>query len=550
MSSFFIPGKYRPSPGVILTDRTWPEATLTQPPVWCAVDLRDGNQALIDPMDAPRKKRLFEQLVAIGFKQIEVGFPSASQVEFDFVRALIELGAIPDDVAIQVLTPAREPHIRCTFAALKGAPRAIVHLYNSTSPVQRRVVFGKSQGQVIDLAVEAAQVVAECAAAQPETRWVFEYSPESFTATEPEFALAISQAVMAAWQPSRERPCILNLPATVEVEPPHRFADRIEWMVRRLSDHGLTPERGVSVSLHPHNDRGGAAAAAELGLLAGAHRVEGTLFGNGERTGNLDLVTLAMNLHTQGIDTGLDFSAIDAVARTYEGCTGMQVHPRHPYAGGLVFTAFSGSHQDAIRKGLAARRDGEAWEVPYLPLDPRDVGRGFEDLVRINGQSGKGGIAHVMETVHGFQLPRGLQVDFSAIVQGQADRHGGEIDPQRLGDLFRDHYLSVMGWQLLDHHFDHGRISATIERDGLTLTCTGEGAGPLEAFTAALHGGLGMAVEIADYAQHAFDHPTRTDAQAAVYVAVRLGEHTRYGVALGRDPVAATLQATLRGIGA
>ncbi|MEO5764204.1 MAG: 2-isopropylmalate synthase, partial [Casimicrobiaceae bacterium] len=433
--------KYRPFPPIDLPDRTWPGKTITRPPIWLSTDLRDGNQALIEPMDAERKLRMFMQLVKIGLKEIEVGFPSASQTDFDFVRKLIEDDLIPDDVTIQVLTQSREELIRRTFESVRGAVRAIVHLYNPTAPLFRRVVYGKDKAGIVDIAVQGAKWFTECAAEQPGTDWRYEYSPETFTMTELPFAKEICEAVMDVWQPTPARPVILNLPATVEVSTPNIYADQIEWMHTNLSRRD-----SVVLSLHPHNDRGTGIAAAELALMAGADRIEGCLFGNGERTGNVCLVTLGMNLYSQGIAPNLDFSNMGEIIRTAEYCTDLPVHPRHPYAGELVFTAFSGSHQDAIKKGLAAQRDAEAagrelWEVPYLPIDPADVGRTYEAVIRVNSQSGKGGIAFLLERDYGLALPRLLQIEFSQVIQRIADATGKELAAAEIRAAFDREYV-------------------------------------------------------------------------------------------------------------
>jgi 2-isopropylmalate synthase len=426
--------KYRPFQPVALADRQWPSKTLTRAPRWCSVDLRDGNQALVEPMGLDRKRVMWGALVKMGFKEIEVGFPSASQPDFDFVRALVDEDLVPADVTIQALTQAREPLIRRTFEALRGAPRAIVHLYNSTSPLQRRVVFGLDRPAIKDIAVQGTRLCAELAATMPETDWRFEYSPESFTGTELDFALEVCEGVLDAWGAAPTRPVILNLPATVEMAGPNVYADQIEWFGRHVSRRD-----SVVLSLHPHNDRGTAVAAAELGLLAGADRVEGTLFGNGERTGNVDVVTLALNLLTQGVDPELEIPDLDALVKIAEHCNRLPVHERHPYAGKLVYTAFSGSHQDAIRKGLAARRRSgdEVWEVPYLPIDPADVGRTYEAIIRINSQSGKGGVGYVLETDYGIQMPREELMRFSQTVQEEAERTGEELTPEKVLALYR-----------------------------------------------------------------------------------------------------------------
>ncbi|HYQ93061.1 MAG TPA: 2-isopropylmalate synthase, partial [Candidatus Competibacteraceae bacterium] len=477
--------KYRPFPPVQLPDRQWPNRVLTRAPDWCSVDLRDGNQALIEPMGPERKRRLFKLLVKLGFKEIEVGFPAASQTDYDFTRMLIEEDLIPDDVAIQVLTQSREHLIRRTFEAVRGAKRVIVHLYNSTSPLQRQVVFGLDRQGIIDIAVTGAELIRTLAAKQPETQWIFQYSPESFTATELDFALDICEAVNAVWQPTPERKVILNLPATVEMATPNAYADQIEWFLRRIDRRD-----SVILSLHPHNDRGTAVAAAELAMLAGAERVEGTLFGNGERTGNVDIVTLALNLFTQGINPGLDLSDINAIIREVEYCNQIPVHPRHPYAGDLVFTAFSGSHQDAIKKGLAANADQPIWEVPYLPIDPSDVGRSYEAVIRINSQSGKGGIAYVMEKDYGLALPRRLQIEFSQVVQAIADETGKELAPTAIWTAFQQEYLDARGpYSFVEHRdspdgraIDSYRLTATIRHHGRERIIAGTGNGPIDAF--------------------------------------------------------------------
>src|ERR671937_1197024 len=425
--------KYRRFEPVPLPDRRWPEKSIDRAPTWCSVDLRDGNQALIDPMDIHRKRRLFNLLVAIGFKQIEVGFPAASQPDYDFVRLLIEEDIVPDDVTIQVLTQAREELIERTFVSLVGARRAIVHLYNSTSTVQRRVVFGLERAGIVRVAVGGAEQFQALASHLPGTQLTFEYSPESFTGTELDFAKEICEAVMDVWRPVPERPIILNLPATVEMSTPNIYADQIEWCHRNIRDRS-----SWILSVHPHNDRGCAVAAAELAVMAGAERIEGTLFGNGERTGNVDLVTLALNLFSQGIDPGLVITDIDEIVRTVEHCNQLPVHPRHPYAGELVYTAFSGSHQDAIKKGFEAlaKRNDRLWEVPYLPIDPKDLGRSYEAVIRVNSQSGKGGVAYVLKTDHNLDLPRRLQIEFSGVVQQFTDQSGGEVEPARIWAVF------------------------------------------------------------------------------------------------------------------
>jgi len=540
--------KYRPFTPVRLNDRTWPDRVIQAPPVWCSVDLRDGNQALIEPMNAERKHRMFDLLVALGFKEIEVGFPSASQTDFDFVRALIEHGRVPEDVTIQVLTQAREPLIRRTFEALRGARRAVVHVYNSTSPVQREVVFGRDKAGITAIAVEAARLVGELAARQPATEWVFQYSPESFTATELDYAVEICDAVTAVWRPQDGQPVILNLPATVEMATPNVFADQIEWFGRHVAHRDR-----IVLSVHPHNDRGSAVAAAELAVMAGADRVEGTLFGNGERTGNVDLVTLALNLHTQGVDPGLDLSDIDAVVRCAEYCNQLPVHPRHPYAGDLVFTAFSGSHQDAIRKGFTVRRADPAqyWDIPYLPMDPADVGRSYEAVIRVNSQSGKGGVAYLLERDYGVDMPRRLQMEFSRVVQSLADSDGREITGAQLWSAFRKAYLAEAGpLRLSEYRHVPGaagrgdRLTATVDHEGLEHILSGTGSGPIDAFVDALRRHTGLALEVVDYHEHAVG--AGADALAMSYVEARVGDGTPlFGVGRHRDIVSASLQAVV-----
>jgi 2-isopropylmalate synthase len=427
--------KYRAFAPVRLTDRTWPDAVITKPPVWCSVDLRDGNQALIEPMDIERKVRMFEQLVKIGFKEIEVGFPSASQIEFDFMRKLIEENRIPDDVTVQVLTQAREHLIRRTFEALEGVPRAIVHLYNATAPVMRRVVLNMSEDEIVELAVTNAQMFKDIAAQHPQTKWTFQYSPEMYSDTELEFSKRVIDAVTDVWQPTPENKCIINLPTTVEHSTPNIFADMVEWTHRNIKRRD-----SVVISVHPHNDRGTGTAAAELSLMAGADRLEGCLFGNGERTGNLDVVNVALNMYIQGVNPGLDFSDIDDIRATVEHCNQLPVHPRHPYVGDLVYTSFSGSHQDAIKKAFAAHKEGDIWDMPYLPIDPKDLGRSYEAVIRVNSQSGKGGIAYLLESEYGLQLPRRLQIEFSQVVQREMDASGKELSAADLWELFQREY--------------------------------------------------------------------------------------------------------------
>src|SRR6202161_2230534 len=432
--------KYRPFTPVDLADRTWPSRVIAAPPVWCSVDLRDGNQALIEPMDGARKRRMFDMLVKIGFKEIEVGFPAASQTDFDFVREIIEQDLVPDDVTIQVLTQARPELIARTYESLRGVRRAIVHVYNSTSAAQRRMVFKLDRAGIVDIAVRGATAVREHALHRRDTEWVFQYSPESFTATELDFAVEICDAVNAVWEPTPAHRSILNLPATAEMATPNVYADQVEWFLRHVARRD-----SLILSVHPHNDRGTAVAAAELAMMAGAERGAGTLFGNGERTGNVDIVTLALNIYTQGVDPELDFSNINEVARTAEECTQLPVHPRHPYVGDLVFTAFSGSHQDAIKKGFAVQRSDAIWEVPYLPIDPSDLGRTYDSIIRVNSQSGKGGVAYLLERDYQLAMPRRLQIEFSRVVQAAADITGKELTSQEIWDLFNREYLAARG---------------------------------------------------------------------------------------------------------
>ncbi|MBL0166714.1 MAG: 2-isopropylmalate synthase, partial [Propionivibrio sp.] len=478
--------KYTAFPPVKIDQRQWPSRSITSAPVWMSTDLRDGNQALFEPMNAERKMRMFKTLCEVGFKEIEVAFPSASQTDFDFVRRLIEGRHIPDDVTIEVLAPAREALIRRTFESLRGARRAIVHIYNATSKPFREIVFGMSKAEVVAMAVAAVKLVKQLSEENPATEWVLEYSPENFTATELDFALEVCNAVTEAWDATPDRKIILNLPTTVEIATPNVYADQIEWMHRNLARRD-----SILISLHPHNDRGTAVAAAELGLMAGADRVEGCLFGNGERTGNVDLVTLALNLYTQGVSPNLDFSDINAVARNFEYCTQMPIHPRHPYVGDLVFTAFSGTHQDAIKKGFSAQEADAQWNLPYLPIDPADLGRSYDSVIRINSQSGKGGVAYLLETEYGVVMPRRLQVEFSAEVQRYTDQHGGEMEASDIWALFSQTYLetgnpvSYVKHQLFDEGTAQG-IRLTVQMNGETHVLTGEGNGPIDAAVHAL----------------------------------------------------------------
>jgi 2-isopropylmalate synthase len=546
--------KYRPFPPIDLPQRTWPSKTITQPPIWLSTDLRDGNQALIEPMDAERKLRMFLQLVKIGLKEIEVAFPSASQTDFDFVRKLIEEDLIPDDVTIQVLTQSREELIQRTFESVRGAKRAIVHLYNPTAPLFRRVVYGKDKAGIVDIAVQGARWFAECAAEQPDTDWRYEYSPETFTMTELPFAKEICEAVMDVWQPTPSRPVILNLPATVEVATPNIYADQIEWMHTHLARRDC-----VVLSLHPHNDRGTGVAATELALMAGADRVEGCLFGNGERTGNVCLVTLGMNLYSQGIAPKLDFSDMGEIIRTAEYCTDLPVHPRHPYAGELVFTAFSGSHQDAIKKGLAAQRETEAagrelWEVPYLPIDPADVGRTYEAVIRVNSQSGKGGIAFLLERDYGLALPRLLQIEFSQVIQRITDATGKELSAAEIHAAFdREYVMADEPIAYVDHRAQHAaqgtieQLTARLVVDGSEVRLEGRGNGPVDAFVRAVREGMNADIHVLNYHEHGVG--AGEDATAVAYVQLRVGgDRTVYGVGLDPNIVTATLKAVVSGV--
>ena len=540
--------KYSPFPAVKLTDRQWPDRTLSAAPIWMSTDLRDGNQALFEPMNAERKMRLFRTLCKIGFKEIEVAFPSASQTDFDFVRELIEGGHVPDDVSIEVLTQAREHLIRRSIESLKGARRAIVHVYNATSKPFRENVFALSKTEVVDMAVAAVRLIRELTDAQPETEWVLEYSPETFTATELDFALEICDAVTAAWGATPEDKVILNLPTTVEVTTPNVYADQIEWMHRHLARRD-----SIILSVHPHNDRGTAVAAAELAMMAGAERVEGCLFGNGERTGNVDLVTLALNLYTQGVPPGLDFSDINAVARTVEHCNRLPIHPRHPYVGDLVFTAFSGSHQDAIRKGFAVQQPDAAWSIPYLPIDPADVGRSYDSVIRVNSQSGKGGIAYLLEAEYGVVLPRRLQVEFSRVVQAHTDSHGGEMSAADIWQLFSESYLGVdHPVRYIEHHlFEHGSaqgIRLSVEIDGRVHLLAGEGNGPIDAAVQALRG-AGLVVQVRSYEERSMSS-SGSDASACAFMELtRAGSAGEcYGVGIDANIVTASIRALVNGV--
>jgi 2-isopropylmalate synthase len=537
--------KYRATVPVELADRTWPQHRLTSAPRWCSVDLRDGNQALIDPMDAERKLVMFQELIRMGFKEIEVGFPSASQPDFDFVRQIIEEDLIPEDVTIQVLTQCRNDLVHRTYESVHGARRVIVHFYNSTSTLQRRVVFGLDKAGITDIAVRAAQLCRSLEATSPQTEFVYEYSPESFTGTELEYALEVCEAVSAVIEPTPRQPLILNLPATVEMYTPNLYADAIEWFSRSISRRDA-----IIVSLHPHNDRGTAVAAAELGVLAGADRVEGTLFGNGERTGNVDLVTLALNLFSQGVDPQLDIGDIDRVRHVAEYANRLPIHPRHPYVGELVYTAFSGSHQDAIKKGMAALGDHyELWEVPYLPIDPKHTGRTYEAIIRVNSQSGKGGVAYLLSAEHGLELPREMQVEFSRQVQEITEQSGTEISPVELWDVFTSTYLPENpAIQLLSSEVSADssktRIYAQLVVDGHHVTVKGEGNGPIDALMAGLREELGVTFAIKDYHEHALT--SGAGASAVAYVeATGLDGSTWWGVGMSSSILDASLEAVI-----
>jgi 2-isopropylmalate synthase len=558
--------KYTSFAPVELPDRAWPAKTITEAPRWCAVDLRDGNQALIDPMSPARKLKMFELLVAMGYKEIEVGFPAASQTDYDFVRQIIEEDRIPDDVVIQVLTQAREELIERTFESVRGAKQAIVHLYNSTSTLQRRVVFGLDKAGITQIAVNGAKVCQQFADAMPprpdgtRTEIYFEYSPESYTGTELEYAVEVCDAVTEVWQPTPDRKVIINLPATVEMATPNVYADSIEWMHRNLERRD-----SIILSLHPHNDRGTAVAAAELGYQAGADRIEGCLFGNGERTGNVCLVTLGLNLFSQGVDPQIDFSDIDEVRRTVEYCNQLPVHPRHPYGGDLVYTAFSGSHQDAIKKGFEhLERDAAAvgksvdeivWAVPYLPIDPKDVGRTYEAVIRVNSQSGKGGVAYILKAEHQLELPRRAQIEFSQVIQAKTDAVGGEVTPEEIWDAFVDEYLPnpAAPWgrlRLLGHHSssaieEKDQLTVDLAVDDATTSLDGVGNGPIDAFTNLL-GGVGIDVRVLDYVEHALS--SGEDAKAASYVECAIGGRVLWGVGIDANIVTASLKAIVSAV--
>ncbi len=542
--------KYTAFPPVNIDQRQWPSRSITRAPVWMSTDLRDGNQALFEPMNAERKMRMFKTLCDVGFKEIEVAFPSASQTDYDFVRRLIEDSHIPDDVTIEVLAPAREALIRRTFDSLRGARRAIVHIYNATSKPFREIVFGMSKAEVVAMAVAAVKLVKQLSEENPATEWVLEYSPENFTATELDFALEICNAVSDAWDATPDKKIILNLPTTVEMATPNVYADQIEWMHRNLARRD-----SILISLHPHNDRGTAVAAAELGLMAGADRVEGCLFGNGERTGNVDLVTLALNLYTQGVSPNLDFSDINAVARNFEYCTQMPIHPRHPYVGDLVFTAFSGTHQDAIKKGFSAQEADALWNLPYLPIDPADLGRSYDSVIRINSQSGKGGVAYLLETEYGIVMPRRLQVEYSAEVQRHTDQHGGEMEATDIWALFSQTYLetgdpvSYVKHQLFDEGTAQG-IRLSVQMNGETHVLTGEGNGPIDAAVHALRK-LGITLQVRSYEERSMGSSREGgDAKACAFMEVMQAGNDRecYGVGMDANIVTASIKALMSGV--
>ena len=541
--------KYRPFAPVGLKDRTWPDAVLTKAPIWLSTDLRDGNQALIEPMSVERKLEMFQLLVNIGFKEIEVGFPSASQTEFNFVRRLIEENLIPDDVSIQVLTQARESLIRRTIESLQGVKKAIIHVYNACAPVMRKVVLGLDEDGIVEMAVSQTKLVKQLVAEHPETEWGFEYSPETFSDTELDFSKRVVDAVVDAWGATPQNKCIINLPSTVEHCTPNVFADMIEWMHRNLAKRD-----SIIMSVHPHNDRGTGIAAAELALMAGAERLEGCLFGNGERTGNCDLVNIALNLYTQGVSPGLDFSDIDEIRRVVEHCNQIAVHPRHPYVGDLVYTSFSGSHQDAIKKAFAARKEGDIWEMPYLPIDPKDLGRSYEAVIRVNSQSGKGGVSYLLENEYGLELPRRLQIEFSRVVQQEMDASGKELQAKDLWTLFRKEYrldeIAAPKQRAMSETDEAGNTRVSLKADvqlgGRTVSLQGEGTGPVDAFVAGLNA-TGLAqVRVMDYREHAIG--SGANAQAVAYLELRVGDHTLFGVGMDADILTASLKGILSGL--
>ena len=546
MTSQFNVSKYQPFRPVSLPDRTWPDQTITAAPAWCSVDLRDGNQALIEPMTPQQKLDLWNLLLEVGFKEIEIGFPSASSLDYDFCRKLIDESLVPDDVTIQVLTQARPDLIEKTFAALKGARRAVVHVYNSTSTVQRDYVFGLDRAGILEIATQGAQWVAEEAAKHPDTEWIFEYSPESFTGTELDFAVEVVDAVTAVWSPTPQTPVIINLPATVEMSTPNVYADQIEWFCRNVKHRD-----SLIVSVHTHNDRGCAVAASELAVLAGADRVEGTLFGNGERTGNMDILTMAMNLYSQGVDPNLNFERIDHIIEVYKSATQLPVHPRHPYAGELVFTAFSGSHQDAIKKCLAKRDLDAPWEVAYLPIDPRDIGRAYQEVIRINSQSGKGGIAYVLEQEYGYQLPRWLQIDFSPVVQRYAESSEKEVDAATIQRLFIETYFSEKTRMSLGDYTVARRegadyLQAVLQCQSEPVQIAGSGNGVVAAFVEALEGVTGANIVVVEYSEHALSQSAQ--AEAICYIQLNVDGQRVCGIGRSEDIIQASLEGILRAL--
>ncbi len=536
--------KYQAPPAIPLHDRQWPSKVIDRPPIWCAVDLRDGNQALIEPMDPERKLRMFEMLVRLGFKEIEIGFPAASQTDFDFCRELVDRKLIPQDVTVQVLVQAREHLMRQTFESVKGVHRAIVHVYNSTSTLQRDVVFKMDKQGIKEIAINGARMVSEYAAQYPGTEWMFEYSPESFTGTEVDYAVEVCEAVMDVWKPTPQKKAVMNLPSTVELSTPNIYADQIEWWCRNIKNR-----ESIVLSVHPHNDRGTGVAAAELAMMAGADRVEGTLFGNGERTGNVDIVTLALNLYAQGVDPKLNFSNISEAIECAEHCNQLPVHARHPYAGELVFTAFSGSHQDAIKKGFD-QQNGDKWAVPYLLIDPRDIGRNYEAVIRINSQSGKGGVAYLLERDYGIKLPRKLQIEFSKLVQQITETTGGEISSPDIWAAFKNEYLDQESPFAYHRHWEDSstdttsRITVKIREGSFEHTIQGEGSGPIDAFVDAVRKGFGVNFRVVDYQEHALGDGA--DATAVSFVEIRNGgDVSVFGVGMHKNIVTASLDAIL-----
>lgn len=535
--------KYKPFTTIDIKDRTWPDRVISKAPRWCSVDLRDGNQALIEPMSVEQKKKMFALLVEVGFKEIEVGFPAASQPDFDFVRYLIEENKIPDDVTVQVLTQARPELIQRTFESLKGAKQAILHVYNSTSVVQREKVFKTDKAGIVAIAKAGAEEVQRCAELAPETQWTFQYSPESFTGTEIDFSVEVCDAVAEVWQPTPEKPIIFNLPSTVEVATPNVYADQIEWFCRHIKKRD-----SIVVSLHTHNDRSCAVGSAELAVMAGAQRVEGTLLGNGERTGNMDIVIMAMNLYSAGVDPELDLHDMDKIVSVVRECTQIDVHPRQPYSGDLVFTAFSGSHQDAIKKCLDMYEEGAPWEIAYLPIDPRDIGRTYQDVIRVNSQSGKGGVAYVLANKFGFELPRWLQIEFSRVVQSATERSGGEIQPDSIWALFNQHYIEsekVISLEdfSINKHQGREKFEAVLDLNGAPIELSGEGDGVLDAFIEGLKRALSLDFEVMEYGEHALGQGA--DAEAVTYIQLKSGMQRYSGVAISKDIISSSLNALM-----